>query len=673
MRPGLPRRWQRHLRRALGVAAGLLVAAGVGRAGERRGPAISFESTRWPDTIASNERLLAPTDVGNMRLMLSNSGTFGTAFQSRDTPSMEWPARSGIDHLVRAALWIGAISAATGDTLVTIGGRDAYYTDPIFQNSEFTPVSGRPQEYSRLRTSPYYRSGTVADENFHTIFVDTIPIAKEGAEQRHRPMGLRVVQETYSWGFDPLDDFVIAEFNIINVGEVALQDVWVGIYSELVTNNRQANWGAWPPGGRWFDFQDPHFDRPRHMLWNHNVEHRFVNDQLRAGIKAVGCGGHGPTGRGPDSLSTKEITLAAWNWSPTQFLTWSDDSLYARMSTGQIANLDSLFDPNIDDNPVSVLAVGPFSLLAPGDTTQVVFAMLAGDGQADLEKNAAWAQKAYDDRYAVPSPPSSPILHVYPRHNELVMRWSSQPESELDPASRLPDFEGYRVYLSDNPQAASFRILRQLDKRNSYGFDTGFDAVRLAQPYIDGRDTLQYELRLPGIPDGQKRYVAVTSYDRPTGEVRSLESGVLQNSIYCTAGPDAQQARASAVSVFPNPYRGESELDGRDAQGTVNPRKRVMWFVNLPSRCTLRIYTLAGDLVRTYEYDAATYKGTEAAGVSPDNADLSQGRYLVTGGSMLAFDLLSENRQEIATGMYLFTVVDHGGGETQQGKFLVLK
>jgi hypothetical protein len=59
--------------------------------------------------------------------------------------------------------------------------------------------------------------------------------------------------------------------------------------------------------------------------------------------------------------------------------------------------------------------------------------------------------------------------------------------------------------------------------------------------------------------------------------------------------------------------------------------------------------------------------------VSPDDADLSQGRYLTTGGTQLAFDLLSENRQEIASGLYLFTVVDKTTGEKQQGKFLVLK
>ena len=659
----------------------LATGLGIARAGspEREipnsttAPGLTFSSNR-NDEIEATGCLLTPTDIGNVRLIVSSNGTFGTGFAARGTPSMEWPARSGVDHLVRASVWVGAISAATGNKLVTIGGRDAQYTDAICQYSEWTPVGGRPEEFSRLRTSPFYRSGTVADENLHTVYVDSVPVPQSGAEPPHVPLGVRLVQETYTWGFDPLDDFVIVEMNVVNTGDVALQDVWVGIYSELVTNDRQANWPAWPPGGRWFDFQAPHWDAERHMLVNHNVEHRFVSSEVRAAIKIVGTGGHGPFGRGPDSLTTKRISLTAWNWSPTQFQTWSDDSLYARMSTGQITNLDStIFSPGIEANPVTILSVGPFPLLAPGDTTQVVFAFLAAENEADLEKNAFWVQKAYDDKYALPSPPSPPKMRVYPRHNEIVLRWNSAPESEPDPATHLPDFQGYRIYLSESPLATRFQLAQQYDVRDGVGFDTGLEGVRLPEPYIDGPDTLQYEAHLTGIPDGYKRYVAVTSYDFQQGDPPTLESGVLTSSVYCVAGPDAAQALGHKVSVFPNPYRGESAFDGRDAQGGLNPRKRVLWFVNLPSRARVRIYTLAGDLVRSYDHDAATYRGTEAQGIKPDNADLSQGRYLVTGGTMLAFDLLSEDRQEIATGLYLFSVEDLTNGETQQGKFLVLK
>jgi hypothetical protein len=672
----------------IGIVAG---AAGAPRdlwSGEKRPPIVLQSDRLEPPAVAAgrdDSLKLATTDMNNMRLVVSNAATFGAAFNSRQVPSMEWPARSGIDHLVRGALWVGAVSVATGDTLVSTGGRDAYYLDPIFAHSEYTPTQPKaPQEYSRLRTSPFYRPGTISDENLHTTWVDTIHVVKTVAgEERHTPMGIRVIQNTYDWGFDPVDDFVIVEFNVVNTSDAALQNMWIGIYSELVTNNRNF-YRTWPPGGIWFDYQDLVWDDAERLLLCHNVRGTNTGATQWGGIKVLGCGGHGATGRGPDSIATKQLTMTAWSWSPTRFYTWTDDSLYTFMSR---ARTDWPTDPVIPDpnntevNPVTIIAVGPLgsersTLLAPADTVQVVFAFLAGEDEEDIRKNAFWAQKAYDDKYALPSPPSSPIMRVFPHHQGLTLRWSDDPETEPDPATKLVDFQGYRVYLSESPLAAQFHLAHQYDIRDGIGFDTGIDAVRRTEPFIDADgDTLEYEVQIDGVPDGFKRYVAVTSYDYQVGEPHSLEGGVIGNSVYCIAGPDAAAAAAGGhkVSVFPNPYRGESAFDVRNPDGSVNPRKRVLWFVNLPPRAHLKIYTLAGDIVREYDYDAATYTGAGAAGVSPDRSDLAVGRLLVTGGSMLAYDLLNQDGQEIASGLYLFAVRDKDTGDTQQGKFLIIR
>lgn len=667
------------------VVLGALAAAAlfeVTQAGARREPGSQTVFYGSDDDLYERtaldtpyDRKLAVTDVGNIRLVVSNTGTFGTGFQDREKPSMEWPARSGLDHLVRGAVWIAGVNSATGDTLVTTGGRDAYYLEPIFQHTEFTPVQGPPQEYSRLRTSPFFRPGTVSDEHFYTVYVDTIPVVKAtgSGEERHRPMGLRVIQNTYSWGFDPLDDFVIVELNIVNVGDVVLQDLWVGIYSELVTNNRNG-YANWPPGGVWFDRQDPHYESDPRMLRNN----RKGSPQYGYGaIKLLGTGGFGPYGRGPDSVSTKEISLPIWSWSPGQFLNWRDVDLYALMSTGSTywPPEDGIPDPdNTEVNPVTVFSVGPFRLLAPGDTMQAVFAFMAGDDRTDLERNAFWAQKAYDDAYALPSPPSSPVLRVFPQHQEITLRWSQDPEREPDPASKEIDFQGYRVFVSETPEIKGFKLAKQFDIRDGVGFDTGLDAIRRSTPYItEEGDSLWYEFALQGVPTGFKRYVSVVSYDFQEGDPPTLVSGINQNNTYVIAGPSRAEVGSREVSVFPNPYRGESAFDGHNVDGSINPRKRVLWFVNLPQRASIRIYTLAGDLVRQYEFDAATYVGQGTNGILPDRADIAVGRNLVSSGTMAGFDLLNSDTQEIASGLYMFSVRDLDTGETSQGKFMVIR
>ncbi len=678
---------------ALGLALAVAALHGQGAARDRERPRLVLQSDRFapPDHIEDRDDSLklGITDIGNMRFVVSNAGTFGRAFDSRQNPSMEWPARSGFDHLVRGALWVGAISVTTGDTLVTTGGRDANYLEPIFQHSEFSPIHPEaPEEFSRLRSSPHYRAGTVSDENLRTVYVDTLHVVKTGpGEEQHTPMGIRIIQNTYGWGFDPVDDFVIVEVNVVNVTETALQDVWIGIYTELVTNNRNY-YRNWPPGGIWFDFQDPEWDDAERLLLNRrNAPEGFVTGATQwSGIKVLGSGGRGPYDRGPDSISTKQLTLTGWSWSPTRFLngTWNDDSLYTFMSRGRTDVPPEIFDSPLDTgvNPVSIVAAGPFNLLAPRDTVQVVFAFLAGQDEQELRTNASWAQKAYNDRYALPSPPGSPILRVFPQHRSVVLRWSDHSESEPDPASKLFDFQGYRIYLSESALASQFHLVQQFDKDgDGIGFDTGMEGIRRPEPYITTEgDTLVYELRLDGIPDGFKRYASVTAFDYQDGEPRSLEGGVLPNSVYFISGPSAAEAEAGGyrVSVFPNPYRGESSFDGWNPATpgeppTINPRKRVLWFVNLPPRAQIRIYTLAGDRVREYAFDAATYTGVETDGISPDRSDLAVGRNLVTGGSMAGFDLLNSDGQEIASGLYLFTVENLDTGEAQQGKFMVIR
>jgi len=116
------------------------------------------------------------------------------------------------------------------------------------------------------------------------------------------------------------------------------------------------------------------------------------------------------------------------------------------------------------------------------------------------------------------------------------------------------------------------------------------------------------------------------------------------------------------VSVFPNPYRGSAVWDRSRATG------RFIWFVGIPQRAKIKIFTLAGDLVDEIDFDGDSYAGANARGVNDGSGDVP-----VLSGSMAAWDLRSQSGQPISTGLYLFSVTDEDSGESQQGKFLVLK
>ncbi len=251
-----------------------------------------------------------------------------------------------------------------------------------------------------------------------------------------------------------------------------------------------------------------------------------------------------------------------------------------------------------------------------------------------------------------------------PSLGKLTLRWTRDPEDFIDPKSHRKDFEGYRVYISESKEEVGFRMIRQVDVVDSLLENTGLDALR--DPVtIDGKE-YEYRYDITGLRDGFKYWVSVTSFDQGAPDIAPLESGRSQSRTFAIPGGPAE--KVGSVRVFPNPYRGDAAWDGS------LPRDRYLWFVNLPANCTIKIYTLAGDLVDTIEFDGSTYDATEIRGIfDPTDTRNPESDIPVLSGGMAAWDLISRADQGIATGLYIFSVKDHKTGDTQLGKFLVLR
>jgi hypothetical protein len=117
-------------------------------------------------------------------------------------------------------------------------------------------------------------------------------------------------------------------------------------------------------------------------------------------------------------------------------------------------------------------------------------------------------------------------------------------------------------------------------------------------------------------------------------------------------GGDYSQQRAIAnmdnIYTVPDPYIAVSTLEPRLISQDVGRGDRKIEFVNLPKECTIRIFTIAGRLVRTLEHSAA-----ENDGRAP-------------------WDLRTKDGLEIAHGVYIYHV-DAPGIGTKIGKLAVIK
>jgi hypothetical protein len=101
------------------------------------------------------------------------------------------------------------------------------------------------------------------------------------------------------------------------------------------------------------------------------------------------------------------------------------------------------------------------------------------------------------------------------------------------------------------------------------------------------------------------------------------------------------------VHVVPNPFRVKSGLVG-------SGEELRMDFINLPAQGTIRIYTLAGDLVKTIEHDDGS--GSEAWG-SVQTLNYQTNDWLLY----------------IQPGFYIYHVESKVDGKEFVGKFAIIK
>ncbi len=550
-------------------------------------------------------------------------------------------------------------------------------------------------------------------------------------------LGIAVDQRSYAYSFPFAESFVIVEFNIVNTSGQPWDSVFVGLYHDLVVRNVNTvvdagsaffNKGglgyldtlqttyAFNAGGaeesvntygaisflgaRWRDPQ--------------TGQRRFFHPNVAAAYRA-------------DGLPAPRVNPRWWLFSgatdPDLNRPQDDRDRYTRMGTpypdpaspGYAADSAAFYatlrtgGQSGQGNWIGMTAAGPFARVAAGDTLQVTWAFVAArkpeafQGQAGkaadtdesrslLVANVGWARRTFAgedlnyngqldagedangngrlDRYLIPEPPRSPNLHVELAEGTATLYWDASAEASRDPVTGQFDFEGYRVYrtrLGDDRSGDFFgqaALFAQFDRvGNRTGFNNGFAGVRLDEPVTFAGDTTRYvyKLDVDGLLSGWQYGFAVTAFDEGDVEtgLPSFESSRLANAARVFPGTPA--ASDGRVGVYPNPYRVSAAWDGATNQ------TRKLYFYNLPARAEIRIYTLAGEVVDSFEHEG----GPPADGLRWYD-DFSSGQRVEATGEA-AWDLLSANRLNLSTGMYLFSVRDHDTGRVQTGRFVIIR
>lgn len=203
------------------------------------------------------------------------------------------------------------------------------------------------------------------------------------------------------------------------------------------------------------------------------------------------------------------------------------------------------------------------------------------------------------------------------------------------------------------------------------GWDLGLREIKVYKEYADSvdqrlipeTDTIQdryweYDYEVRGLLPSQPYHFAVTTFDVgfPATNVPPLESGrsINQTLVYALDSPELIREKGTEVVVYPNPYRDDKREEyinmGSEPETGQPQFDRRIHFINLPPKCTIRIFTLDGDLVRVIEHEK-------------DENDPTS--------SHATWDIISRNTQAVVSGIYLFSIESDQG--SQVGKFVIIK
>ncbi len=119
------------------------------------------------------------------------------------------------------------------------------------------------------------------------------------------------------------------------------------------------------------------------------------------------------------------------------------------------------------------------------------------------------------------------------------------------------------------------------------------------------------------------------------------------STIAASTDQELEREELSDIYVVPNPYVATNELEPRNPVSRSQRGDRRLYFANVPRQCTIRIYSLSGELVDVIEH----------------NSTLDDGKAF--------WDLRTKDNMNIAYGLYIYHVESPEGSFI--GKFAVIK
>ncbi len=427
----------------------------------------------------------------------------------------------------------------------------------------------RPDDWAGKWIGEYGKGLAISDQESYYVMDD-----RDNKEFAYIPnendstrggLGLQVEVRGYQWAHTLAEDCIFWVYEITNTGTKDLKKVVFGMYGDadvggaedwndddsyfdirrdMVFQWDHDNRGIWGGAVGYFGFKylespgnpfngidddgDGMVDERRDDGIDNDGDWRPERDDVgQDGLRDTNDPGEGdgvPTPGEPnfdetDIDESDQIGLTSFNSFVWPSVRVSDDEeMWRRLTPG------SFPQPAQNVDIVFLYGSGYFPLKA-GQTQRFSIALLLGEDEEDLLRNADVVQKIYNANYHFAKAPDKPTVTAVPGDGRVTLYWDHKAEWSYDPISG-EDFEGYRIYRATDPgfneartitdgqgNLTLFEPVAQFDLKNGIkGYQPlDYNGIKY---YLGNDSGLRHTWTDTNVVNGVTYYYAVVSYDR---------------------------------------------------------------------------------------------------------------------------------------------------------------
>lgn len=480
------------------IISSVIINAQVGRDGTE----LNYDD--FQKVLGIEDRAAGIHNASNIGLFFENRGKL---YPRRITqgPSGEFPINSTKHYIYRINQFAGIPGNVvqgrytTNEEWEAVGGyhlRDsakiAFSDNPIYWN----PTLGWPVKDANGNNL------ILSDQDSYCVYNDsnnTVSI-----------LGIQIAQTGYAYGVTFAKNILFYKYEITNHGAQDLNDFYFSLYVDIDVGNVE---GGAPEYG----------DDKLNIIKDQNLVY-FFDDGISSEWPGGKTGFFGVMFVKSPEVNGNELGVTDMHYNiydddfdidTVQYgIMSSDPDLYNSTLGPKFFHIGGNPDLHFDD-PATIpasgldllanMSSGPYTL-GRNDTLVFITAIVAGETEEEMLLSAATAKSTVEANFHLPKPPVRPNLSGISGNKQATLYWDDIAEYTLDEFSGNYDFEGYRLYRS-NDKGINWTKLSDYDLSNSIGDNTG----------------LQYSYTDTTIINGFEYWYSITSYDRGDTLVESLE------------------------------------------------------------------------------------------------------------------------------------------------------